>query len=73
MMPVMARRLASVSAFSFCRRFRFFSLNTESARNGRDRSRTEGSRVADRRAAQRTETRAWRADCLPLPSDNRRF
>src|SRR5262249_17741281 len=32
MMPVIARRLASVSAFSYCRRFRFFiSLNTESA------------------------------------------
>jgi len=29
MMPVMARRLASVNAFSYCRRFRFFiSLNT---------------------------------------------
>ena len=72
MMPVMARRLASVSAFSFCRRFRFFSLNTESARNGRDRSRTEalGWPTDERRSGR---TRAWRADCLPLPSDNRRF
>ena len=32
MMPLMARRLASMSAFSYCRRFRFFiSLYTESA------------------------------------------
>ena len=55
MMPVMARRLASVSAFSFCRRFRFFSLNTESARNGRDRSRTEalGWPTDERRSGRR--------------------
>jgi hypothetical protein len=73
MMPLMARRLASVSAFSYCRRFRFFiSLNTESATK-RPRLMSNRRLSADRRAAQWTETRAWRADCLRLPSDNRRF
>src|SRR5262249_21976197 len=46
MMPVMARRLASVSAFSSVGGSAFFPRPPSRQRNGRDRSRPEASRLA---------------------------